>query len=56
MSYRASYEKRNGEQIDLDFEVTSMLATRANSFEIVAFVAGDEMALYRKHGLVPDST
>ena len=56
VGYRASYEKQDGEKIDLDFEVTYMLAARAESFEIFAFVAGDEMALYRKHGLVPDST
>jgi hypothetical protein len=56
VGYRASYEKQDGEKIHLDFEVTYMLAARAESFEIFAFVAGDEMALYRKHGLVPDST
>jgi hypothetical protein len=56
VSYRASYKKVNGELIDLDFEVTYMLAARGDTFEIFAFVAGDEMALYRKHGLVPDST
>jgi hypothetical protein len=54
VDYRASYEKRGGETVDLDFAVTYMLAARGDTFEIFAFVAGDEMALYRKHGLLPD--
>jgi hypothetical protein len=56
VDFRASYEKADGEKIDIDFAVTYMLAARGESFEIFAFVAGDEMALYRKHGLVADST
>jgi len=56
VGYCASYEKPDGQKVDLDFEVTYMLAARADTFEIFAFVAGDEMELYRKHGLVPDST
>lgn len=54
VDYRATYEKRSGETVNLDFSVTYMLATRDDMFEIFAFVAGDEMALYRKHGLLPD--
>jgi hypothetical protein len=54
VDYRASYEKHSGETVDLDFAVTYMLTTRGDTFEIFAFVAGDEMALYRKHGLLPD--
>jgi hypothetical protein len=54
VDYRATYEKRSGETVNLDFAVTYMLAARDDTFEIFAFVAGDEMALYRKHGLLPD--
>ena len=53
VDYRATYEKPDGERIEIDFAVTYMLAARGDSYEIFAFVAGDEMALYRKHGLVP---
>jgi hypothetical protein len=56
VDYRATYEKPSGERIEIDFDVTYMLAARGDTFEIFAFVAGDEMALYRKHGLVPATT
>jgi len=56
VTYRATYEKVDGETLELDFSVTYMLAAREETFEIFAFVAGDEMAHYRKHGLVPDPT
>jgi hypothetical protein len=56
VDYRATYEKPDGEVTDIDFAVTYMLAARGDTFEIFAFVAGDEMALYRKHGLVPEAT
>lgn len=56
VEYRATYEKADGERIEIDFAVSYCLAARGESFEIFAFVAGDEMALYRKHELVPDSS
>jgi hypothetical protein len=56
VDYRATYEKPGGERVEIDFALTYMLATRGDTVEIFAFVAGDEMALYRKHGLVPAQT
>ena len=41
------------EDIAIDFTVTYLLASRGESYEIFAFIAGDEMALYREHGLLP---
>lgn len=55
VAYRAHYTKPNGEPLDLDFEVSYMLAERGETYEIFAFVTGDEMALYREHGLLPDT-
>lgn len=55
VGYRAHYVKPDGEPLDLDFEVNYMLAARGDTYEIFAFVTGDEMALYREHGLLPDS-
>jgi hypothetical protein len=55
VAYTAHYRKPAGEPVDLDFEVSYVLATRGETYEIFAFVAGDEMALYREHGLVPDA-
>ena len=53
VAYRASYEKSGGEALDLDFEVSYMLAMQAETYEVFAFVVGDERALYEQHGLLP---
>jgi hypothetical protein len=50
--YRADYEKRGGEAVGIDFDVTYLLQTRDGVSRIFAFVAGDEMGAYRRHGLV----
>ena len=55
VAYRAHYLKPGGEPLDLDFEVSYMLAERGETYEIFAFVTGDEMALYREHGLLPEA-
>lgn len=54
VDYRATYVKPDGETLGIDFAVTYMLAARDETFEIFAFVAGDEMALYREHGLIAE--
>lgn len=54
--YHGTYAKppsQNGETVEVDFSVTYMLATKGETYEIFAFVSGDEMALYRKLGLLP---
>ena len=53
VAYRATYAKPSGEDVAIDFTVTYLLASRGESYEIFAFIAGDEMALYREHGLLP---
>lgn len=50
--YAADYVKKSGERVTIDFDVTYMLRTADRPMRIFAFVAGDEMGLYRKHGLV----
>lgn len=55
VAYRASYEKPDGAPLDLDFEVSYMLAAQGDTYEIFAFVTGDERALYEQHGLLPDA-
>ena len=49
--FRADYRKEDGSQVSIEFDVTYMLQRRAGGPKIFAFVAGDEMALYRKYGL-----
>jgi hypothetical protein len=53
VEYRAIYEKPTGERVTIDFAVTYFLASRGERLEIFGFVAGDEMAAYRRHGLLP---
>lgn len=50
--YRADYRKRTGETVSIDFYVTYLVQTRDGASRIFAFIAGDEMEAYRKHGLV----
>ena len=49
--YRADYAKR-GRGTSIDFDLTYLLQTRDGVSRIFAFIAGDEMGAYRKHGLV----
>ncbi|MCA9877808.1 MAG: hypothetical protein KC442_08500, partial [Thermomicrobiales bacterium] len=55
VAYRAHYVKPAGEPVDIDFEVSYVLAARDETYEIFAFIAGDEQELYRQHGLLPDA-
>ena len=50
--YAADYVKKSGERVTIDFDVTYMVRMADTPMRIFAFVAGDEMGLYRKHGLV----
>lgn len=50
--FRADYVKKDGAPVSIDFDVVYMIQRRADGPKIFAFVAGDEMALYRKYGLV----
>jgi hypothetical protein len=49
--YRANYVKQDKE-ISIDFDLTYLLQTRDGVSRIFAFIGGDEMTAYRKHGLV----
>lgn len=49
--WRADYEKE-GKPITIDFDVTYLLQTREDGPKVFAFVSGDEMAAYRRHGLI----
>ena len=50
--FRADYERSDGKAVSIDFDVAYMIQRRDEGPRIFAFVAGDEMALYKKHGLV----
>ena len=50
--YVAQYERSDGAWITIPFDVLYLLQRRKDGPKIFAFIAGDEMALYREHGLV----
>jgi hypothetical protein len=49
----AEYRKPEGSPIRLEFDVTYLLDVSTTKPKIFGFIAGDEMALYRQHVLIP---
>jgi hypothetical protein len=54
VSFAASHRK-DGHEIVIRFDVTYVLARLEGGWRIFAYVAGDEMAAYREHGLLPEA-
>ncbi|TAJ60171.1 hypothetical protein [Brevundimonas sp.] len=52
--YRADYARPDGSAVSIPFDVVYLVQQRAGGPAIFAFIAGDEMALYRRHGLVDE--
>ena len=52
--FRADYRRKDGETLSIEFDVVYMLQRREGGPKIFAFVSGDEMGLYRQHGLVDE--
>jgi hypothetical protein len=52
--YKAGYQKKDGSDLTIEFDVLYILQRRQDGAKIIAFVTGDEMALYKQHGLVDD--
>ena len=50
--YRAEYEKPDGGAVTIPFDLVYLVQRRKAGPAIFAFIAGDEMAEYRRHGLV----
>jgi hypothetical protein len=50
--YTAGYRRRDGAALTIPFSIVYLLQRRADGPKIFAFIAGDEMGLYRQHGLV----
>jgi hypothetical protein len=53
--YLAGYRKRDGTEVSIPFDVMYLLQRRSGGPKIFGFVAGDEMAVYRQHGLVDEA-
>jgi hypothetical protein len=54
--YCAEYMKPDGSPLKIEFDVTYFLDTSRVKPKIFGFVAGDEMTLYRQHGLIPEKS
>ncbi len=52
--FHADYKKKNGEALPIEFDVVYMLQRREGGPKIFAVVAGDEMGIYRRYGLVDE--
>lgn len=50
--YEADYKRRDGSSLSITFDVVYLLQRRPEGPKIFAYIAGDEMGLYRQHGLV----
>jgi hypothetical protein len=53
--YSAGYRKRDGTEVSIPFDVLYLLQRRGGGPKIFGFIAGDEMAVYREHGLVDET-
>lgn len=53
--YCAGYRKKNGTEVSIPFDVVYLLQRRSAGPKIFDFIAGDEMAVYKQHGLVDDN-
>jgi hypothetical protein len=53
--YSAGYRKKDGTEVSIPFDVLYLLQRRSAGPKIFGFVAGDEMALYKQHGLVDEN-
>ncbi len=49
---RADYEKKDGTALSIDFDLTYFVQAFADGARIFGFVAGDERAVYREHGII----
>jgi hypothetical protein len=50
--WTADYEKKNGQAVSINFDVTYLLQTRDGRPKIFAYITGDEMAVLKQYGLV----
>ncbi|MBJ3783282.1 nuclear transport factor 2 family protein [Devosia sediminis] len=52
--YSSGYRRKDGSDITIDFDVTYLTQRTDAGPKIFAFIAGDELGLFRQHGLVDD--
>jgi hypothetical protein len=52
VQYNAIYNKKSGEKVSMDFEVTYFIQHPNQKPQIFGFVAGDEMKMYQEAGLI----
>lgn len=50
--YVAGYKRKNGGTASISFDVVYLIQRRIEGPKIFGFITGDEMAVFRRHGLV----
>jgi hypothetical protein len=53
--YTAGYRRKDGTEVSLAFDVLYLLQRRSGGPKIFGFIAGDELAAYKQHGLVDEA-
>jgi hypothetical protein len=53
--WKASYQKKDGSEDSLLFDVVYFVQTLNNTPKIFAYITGDEQQMYKDHGLVPET-
>jgi hypothetical protein len=53
--WQSGYEKPDGSEVRIDFDVVYLVRTVGDEPRIFGFITGDEQAVLREHGLLPDS-
>ena len=53
--YTAGYRRKDGTEVSIGFDLVYLLQRTDDGPKIFAFIAGDEMGLYQRYGLVDEA-
>lgn len=52
VQWSGDYERKNKDRLTIDFEVSYLVERRDGNLKVFGWIAGDEQAEFRKHGLL----
>ncbi|WP_292419318.1 nuclear transport factor 2 family protein [Mesorhizobium sp.] len=52
VQWSGDYERKNKDRLTIDFEVSYLVERRDGDLKVFGWIAGDEQAEFRKHGLL----
>ena len=53
VAWTASYEKSDGEQVDIDFDVYYLMQELSGKLHIFGWISGNEQELLKQYGILP---